>query len=80
MTIRARDHAYPEKFGTATLQISIQRDAFNPTFDQQNYVVTIPETSPVESVNVNVQPIISVRATDNDLQVGVITFILPYNF
>lgn len=80
MTIRARDHAYPEKFGTATLQISIQRDAFNPTFDQQNYVVTIPETSPVESVNVNVQPIISVRATDNDLQVGIITFILPYNF
>lgn len=64
-TVRARDHAYPEKFGTATVQILITRDQFTPQCDLSSYSVTIPETSAVNST----QPIISVRATDGDLQV-----------
>ena len=64
-TVRARDHAFPEKFGTATVQINVLRDRFTPTFGLQNYVITIPETTPA---NLN-QPILTVTATDNDLQV-----------
>lgn len=64
-TVQARDHAYPEKYGTTTVQINIQRDAFTPQFERQDYTVTIPETSAVNST----VPIITVRATDNDLQV-----------
>lgn len=63
-TVRARDHAYPEKFGQATVQIIIKRDQFTPQCDQSDYSVTIQETSAVNST----QPIITVRATDGDLE------------
>jgi len=65
-TVRARDQSYPEKFGTATVQIIISRDQFDPRCDQSDYSITISESSAVNST----QPIISVRATDGDLQVG----------
>lgn len=64
-TVRARDHAYPEKFGQATVQITIKRDRFTPQCDLTDYSVTIAENSAVNST----QPIITVRATDGDLEV-----------
>ncbi|WAQ95445.1 FAT4-like protein [Mya arenaria] len=77
-TIRARDHAYPEKFGSATVQIEITRDRFDPRFDIQDYSITITETSPVNSST----PIISVRATDNDLQMTLRAYdsFYPYTY
>ena len=63
-SVRARDHAFPEKYGTATVQINIVRDRFTPTFGLQNYVITIPETTPINSS----LSILTVTATDNDLQ------------
>ena len=63
-TVRARDHAFPEKFGTTTVQINIVRDQFTPVFTLQNYVITIAETTSTECI----QPILTVSATDNDLQ------------
>jgi hypothetical protein len=73
-TARVRDHAYPEKFGTSTVQIQIERDQFDPRFDLTDYTVTIPETSPVNSS----VPIISVRATDQDIKV--FTTFIKYQF
>ncbi|KAH3873282.1 hypothetical protein DPMN_036514 [Dreissena polymorpha] len=65
-TATARDRAYPEKFGSATVQIQIVRDQFKPIFTLQDYVVTIQENSPVNST----QPIITVTASDSDLRVS----------
>ena len=63
-TVQARDNAYPEKFATTNVQIVIIRDQFAPVFTQQNYVVTIQETLAVNST----LPV-TVRASDNDLEV-----------
>ena len=65
LTIRARDHGYPEKFGTVTVQINILRDGFTPRFESVNYFTTIQETEPVNST----VSFFTVRAIDNDLQV-----------
>ncbi|KAJ8318063.1 hypothetical protein KUTeg_003154 [Tegillarca granosa] len=63
-TVRARDRSYPEKFGTANVQITIRRDQFTPTFTLPSYSRTIPET---EAVN-GTFPIVTVTATDQDLR------------
>ena len=62
-TASVRDHAYPEKFGQATVQINIERDQFTPRFDFGDYEVTIVETTAVNTT------VTSVRATDQDLKV-----------
>ncbi|XP_076458561.1 protocadherin Fat 4-like [Babylonia areolata] len=63
-TVRARDQSYPERQDTASVQINIIRDQFAPQFSLQDYRVTISETSQVNST----LPIITVTATDRDLQ------------
>lgn len=65
-TARARDNAYPEKFGTTTVQINIERDRFQTSCRQSVFSVNIPETTPVNGT----QPVINVQATDNDLRVS----------
>ncbi|KAL8559117.1 hypothetical protein ACOMHN_046165 [Nucella lapillus] len=62
--VRSRDQSYPERLDTATVQIDIIRDQFAPLFSQQDYRVTIPKTSQVNST----LPIITVLAFDRDLQ------------
>ena len=64
-TVRARDRSYPEKFSTSTVQINVQRDRFTPVCASNN-VATIPETTVVNAS----LPVITVVATDNDLQVS----------
>ena len=65
-SVQVRDNAYPEKFGTTSVQIQIIRDTFTPVFDQQNcYTLSIPETTRADTAS----SIITVRAIDDDLQV-----------
>ena len=65
LTIRARDHCYPEKFGKVPVQINILRNGFTPRFESVNYFTTIQETEPVNST----VPFFTVHAIGNDLQV-----------
>ena len=74
-TVRARDHAFPEKFGTSSVQINVVRDRFTPVFSLQNYEITISETTAADSL----QPILTVSATDNDLRVGTLIKLIQDN-
>ncbi|XP_041364043.1 protocadherin Fat 4-like [Gigantopelta aegis] len=62
--VQARDQSYPEKFGSTSVQINIDRDQSTPQFDRQTYLTTILETLPVNSS----QPIVTVLAVDRDVQ------------
>ena len=64
-TARARDHKYPERFGTASVTVSIVRDQFTPQCQQTNAVTTITETRGVNETF----PFYTVGVTDGDLKV-----------
>ena len=72
--VRAGDQGKPEKYGEASVIITIERDNNQPTFvyspNLNDYFVTIEETRAVNSV------IVSVSATDadNDNRVSIIMF------
>jgi hypothetical protein len=64
-TARARDRKYPERFGTASVTISIVRDQFTPQCQNTNAVTTITETRGVNETF----PFYTVSVTDGDLKV-----------
>lgn len=66
-SVVARDTlAFSSCTGIATVQIIIKKDQFPPVFSLPDYQTTIVETSPVNST----VPILSIQATDNDLEVS----------
>lgn len=68
-TARARDRRYPERFGTASVTISIVRDQFRPQCQSSNAVTTITETRGVNETF----PFYTVGVTDGDLKVEIAT-------
>jgi len=61
--VTAVDNLRPNRVATATVGISVRRNPNSPIFNPTNYARTIPETTPVGSV------IIDVNATDADVNV-----------
>ncbi|WAQ96421.1 FAT4-like protein [Mya arenaria] len=69
-TVRARDDGYPQRFVETTVQIVILRDATAPVFDYQDgNCITVSQRAIVNGS----LPILSVRATDSDLQYIIIS-------
>lgn len=68
-TAHARDRRYPERFGTASVTISIVRDQFRPQCQSSNAVTTITETRGVNETF----PFYTVGVTDGDLKVEIAT-------